>query len=85
MFHLVIVECESTSTPVVAGHGSQGAIIEAMLRRNADGGTPSTRFSHWNAVQMQAYPGLDGVDAMFLTGGGTEGFAWLLFLPAGLS
>jgi hypothetical protein len=70
MFHLVIVECESTLTPVVAGHGSQGAIIEAMLRRNADKGPPSICFSHWNAVHMQSYPSLDGVDAMFFTGGG---------------
>lgn len=75
-FHLAIVECESTATPILKSHGTQGEIIERLLRRNEADHRGHTeldlRISHWNAVHMESYPPLDGVDGLFLTGGGKQ-------------
>lgn len=71
--HIVVIECEVTPSSILKSHGTQGELIERLLRGVSDD-EPSHeadfKFSTWNAVQMQSYPTLDNVDGLFLTGGG---------------
>lgn len=83
-FRIAVLECDTPLPDVVNEFGTYGPIFERLLKAGADGlGQPDVitskdlQVSFYHVVDNEeAYPSLDDVDAVLLTGS-SEFFQWL--------
>lgn len=83
-FRIAVLECDTPLPDVVNEFGTYGPIFERLLKAGADGlGQPDVitskdlQVSFYHVVDNEeAYPSLDDVDAVLLTGS-SEFFEWL--------
>ncbi|KAL0256348.1 hypothetical protein SLS55_008742 [Diplodia seriata] len=90
-FRIAVIECDTPLPDVVNEFGTYGPIFERLLKAGADGlGQPDVitakdlQFSFYHVVDNEeAYPSLDDVDAVLLTGSKHNSFddkPWILKL-----
>ncbi|KAH6887412.1 class I glutamine amidotransferase-like protein [Thelonectria olida] len=72
VFHLAILETDTTPTSISDVEGTYADIVEKFVRCGLDQAEkpiPEVRITKWNVVEGQSYPDLAEVDAIFLTAG----------------
>jgi GMP synthase-like glutamine amidotransferase len=71
-FRLAILECDTPIDPIKERYGTYGNIFSKLLKDQVTASFPSSDLvletSEWDVVNAQAYPSLEDIDGILMTG-----------------